>query len=812
MSLVMDIPKIAITQEGEDDDREYLTLTEALTDIEDLDEDSQASTNSVKRKSKLKIKLVQDDYGTDYEDVLASDNEDDEEVLIEHENPISIDDLDLDGGVYEESYKTNTDISPNKPKGKKKLKTQSSITESYDHRDAEFKVFDNYTDEEEFNTDNDVGANEGENEKENSDTYDAEESEVLDNIISKQFSTKMENLSVNDTRGGFLTTPSITPNLSDLTDIEIIHSDSDENLLQKKKIKRKRRSSRRDQPVTDVEDLDFSEPDIKQNPNLRKNSRRNRHSSNMKKSYSVPFDSDNEDENKLRFPVCKKTAGKHHNKILTVPEFDTNPETDIEEFENTLDDIYIKEKHTNIDLGSEENFNAVLSSYSQIKESHSVKSKVIQKSESDEIHDIHKAITAKKIKGSKQLKKRDDKPLQRNSLIVAVEDNGLTDCENLDTESDEDSLSKTSSSFNEISINMTEEEEFESDFDNEPNIPDVELPNPVRNLIILKENETLPTIQIIPLKDDSLEETEQLEKTVTDEESISETEDDYQCLVDSKDDTMIPVFDWGSTEISEHSQNKNSKRSENIRDVGTDTEEVFLDNPQKRKRAPKFKHLHQKFNKEKENTLQIKTVENLSNLTDTEDLNMSDEHTQSSQRLEITTDLDGGTDVEILDDAEDLLWTKIRPMSCTPQYLREMEGDMVSSKEGLGPFSTDDRINTLKPIKRQVNYAVTPTHSDSEEMVVSADEDFTTYSRAETVTPNRIQREIDQCISSEVREESKQKNPPEGVMYLKGGGYFCLATDVEEFSEEDIIIAREPVCDFMGQPRNLGEVFEKGKN
>lgn len=71
------IPVITVDPETEDnDDQRLLSLEEALTDIEDLDTDNVRSNISRGIKSKLKIRLT-DDEATDLEDMEASDEEDD---------------------------------------------------------------------------------------------------------------------------------------------------------------------------------------------------------------------------------------------------------------------------------------------------------------------------------------------------------------------------------------------------------------------------------------------------------------------------------------------------------------------------------------------------------------------------------------------------------------------------------------------------------------------------------------------------------------------------------------------------------------
>ncbi|KAG5895836.1 hypothetical protein JTB14_038266 [Gonioctena quinquepunctata] len=96
-TMSMDIPKIAITQEAEeDDDNNQMSFSEVLTDVEDLYEET-VRNHIPKNRRKLRIKLTRDEYLTDLEDFEASDDEDMNRNIVEHAEPMSMDNLDLEG-------------------------------------------------------------------------------------------------------------------------------------------------------------------------------------------------------------------------------------------------------------------------------------------------------------------------------------------------------------------------------------------------------------------------------------------------------------------------------------------------------------------------------------------------------------------------------------------------------------------------------------------------------------------------------------------------------------------------------------------
>ncbi|CAG9840374.1 unnamed protein product [Diabrotica balteata] len=819
------IPEIAVTHDDENDiendnENNYLNLQEALTDVEDLYEEGDdlfVSKPKQIRKSKLKIKLVQDEALTDLEDFEASDEEDDKSKnLIMHSKPITIEDLDLEGGVFEESYKTHVKTS----KGIKKLKTQCSTTQrKMDDTEVEYKIYDNYTDEEIFDTENEVAIDSVPDTSIDLDTYNLENMNVADNTNRNE--TKLLSVSPNnnpsDTNdseqsfhsGQFLNPSLITPNLSDLTDIEVLHSDSDdEKSFKKTKPRRRRYKGSRRHSVTDIEDLDVSDTDDRFKNYISHPRRKVKSFKVITKSHSLMYDSDNEDNAHLPFPICKKIAEKKPS-ILNIPEFDTNFPTDVEDFEDLIDTPATPNFEAH-EEAFEKKLEEMAECYSKINESHSaLKCKSILRASSLKSNDndgdnntdsdVYQSEHGESEKEDNEEKVSYDirfigapatvtKNKKTSLLIPIINEEPLTDCENVNSSDEETSKIIPIALAKELQIH-TDEEEFEDDLDELNNIPEIVLPPPIRNLVILKENGTLPTVQILPLVDYTPVQSpqEQSLNGETDEESVSEAEEAMEMPM-SLSVSDFTVLDCGVIKETENPQKKKGKKTLNVpsnddMDELTDTEEIVL-NTQKRRRAPKFKHLHERFLAEK-NKLSVKTPEPKA-LTDTEDLFLSDYNSGNFQSLSPLLNLPGAeglTDIEVLADSSDEE-PNFRAMSCTPQQLRELGGEVIMSMEGSGPFSIEDRLQINKPVKVVSHVAMSPVPTDTEDVVTSADEDLLNYSRAETCTPNQIHLDLKQESSTKVLDESKKRMASEGCMYLKGGGYIDL-TDSEYMSAEE---------------------------
>lgn len=789
MSLNPDIPKIAITPESEEDDN-FLSLTEALTDLEGIDEDSPVANykQKVTRKNKLKIKLTADADTTDYEDYEASDN-DDNVNLIKHSTPISLDDMDLESSTYEESFK----VKEMSGRGKNKLRTQNSTTQVkkdlHDECDESYK---NLTDEELFNTDSEMQLEDIEVpnldlEYYNDDVNVTEQLKLAYGNSSDDLAT--DNLKVNQ----LSSTLSLSPNLSDLTDVEVLYSDSNDELDGVKgKSRRRRRRGGRKYSATDVEDLEISDNEIRGVTQNKKSSKKQARVNTMAKCQSLNFESDNEENGYFRFPICKKAVKKG---ILKIPNFDTGLLTDTEDVEGELDDQSpLLENKPSSDISFAEKLDDIAAYCGQttevntlLKDKHSHKrankdkeSSKQQSVESDDYRSEEAAYNEEKEKKSTHGICVSSKLKYKGNETTKEEI--VTDCEDIDSSSDDESAVIPTAMLRE---NTTEEEDYVDDmFDYIYQVPEIELPPPSRNLVVLKENNPLPTVHIVPLPDNVPEKIQLQELIPTDEESISDAEDALETLT-TVTTPEVPPLDFGFVDIIE-SFGQKLKVGHADNDSVTDTEELILDNKEKRRRAPKFKYLHEKsLGLKKELVISAETAL----LTDTEDIYLSEGNARETNYLAPRQVNDGATDIEnLVDSSDDDKDVGGRPLSCTPQHMREMGGETVVAKEGAGPFSKEERISVNLRKKEIKQFAVSPTNTDTEEMVTSADEDVVNYSRAETATPNQVHQEFDGMSSSKVHAEILNKfdgDASSEVMYLKGGGYTERNTDVEYISDEE---------------------------
>ncbi|KAG5895835.1 hypothetical protein JTB14_038265 [Gonioctena quinquepunctata] len=687
-----------------------------------------------------------------------------------------------------------------------------STSQSNDKDAIEYKALETFTDEEFYETDNEM---QQENIPEitvdlnayNVDNIDeAESNKHASGLLTPSPRSILSDSNDSDTQHvntQLLSTLSLSPNLSDLTDVEILLSDDGEaKPLKKGKSKRRRQEA-----------LANNQSQIQKKSQ----------SELMIRSQSLAYESDNEDEYRLQFPVCKKIAEKKHS-ILNIPEFDTNFPTDTEDLEDLSesvtsptsqggDDLAFDEKLAEMAAGSSQTRKTQHQGFerepeSELKGCDSIddhSNTDIDNYETDDSSAMKPAKTPSfdyDIKFSPTLK--DNKRSPPSGLSVPVQsDEAVTDCENLDSSDDEDRREKMQFALLR-STDLTDEEELDGDPYSRADYPEIELPPPVRNMIILKDNESLPTVKILPIDDDSQwnSPNNEAEEVSTDEESISHIDD-------SIDRTVAVEFlfqDCGVIDESEEVRRKSKTRSD-MADELTDTEELVMDT-QKRRRAPKFKYMHEKFLSEK-NKLAVKPSTDSRKLTDTEDVYLTDDNEETFRSLSPMLNLpdaiaDGATDTEVIAQSSDEeIYT--RPGSRTPQHMREMEGEMIMSKDGSGAFSPQERLLVNKNVKRPVDVIPSPMYTDTEDLATSADEDLTSYTRAETATPSQVQRALDQVSSSKVHTEDKRKFDAEGCMYLKGGGYVEHPTDVEDLSEEECVVREVIIPDSGVWAVDLGE-------
>lgn len=367
---------------------------------------------------------------------------------------------------------------------------------------------------------------------------------------------------------------------------------------------------------------------------------------------------------------------------------------------------------------------------------------------------------------------------------------GVTDVENLESSDDDDDVQcskKGNTSKNLIPIALIkcdaltdvedfddpDDEESDSDEKSEPNIV---LPSPVRELVVLLENKSgEPTSQTIPLPDnvflgfDDLD----IDKGLTDVE-------DYTDNSDGDDDEIIETpqieidciadFGCGYVESSDHSSIKGPSTCFSVTpEPKTDTEKVFMKKSEKssdyRRRKPKSKT-----NKQKSSFLDTKLYVDEQTggaHTDVEDLNLEDDDVllkdkslkQKRGKIEcsarrMSNNNDGKTDIEYVsgDDTLDLfrLTPDINP------YLNEYQMNSFSvtmTRDRLNSKDVDEKEFQL-PTFRKISIASETQVTDVEEMQTNSDIDdsFTHDPCAIAHTSLELDRNLDDLCSSQIHE------------------------------------------------------------
>lgn len=795
----MNIPKIQLTPETGETEENYLSFLEALTDVEDLYDDNEDEAKTAK-KYKLKLCLKDKGYNTDLEDFEASDNESDKINLIKHSNPISLNSLDLESGIATESYKT----AVRKPNGQRKFKTQQSLVqENHPLLSLHESMQDNEgkTDVECDYSDNDYEINDIlpepdfilDNMYKNYEVNDAEGVTNTATVSTPVMETGCEEEANNSLLKSmsYLSNLSLASNFSNVTDVENLNSDVEEVSSRKCKNKKRRSKSKQLKAVgTDEEDLELSEAENKYQYKKQKRHLKVR-------SKSMPFDSDNEQSDNPRFPVCKNVISKKQ-KSLMLPQTDHDILTDVEDFEqeNPIPVVNIE-----IDEEAFENkLREIASSYSNTAEcTNMTKNKILYmanadgeveiegnptdvdsyESENDESNEINQPDDCLGVTFySTQKKMKKEKITKASNLIIPQEESELlTDLENIDSSEENEQMPVAIMNENYAS---TDEEDLdiielgENEF-----IEEIILPQPTRNLIILAENDSnQPSIKILPLPEDYKSDVTPVNELDTDEDHFSDEVAEESSSHESTINLSSYVTDGGSIDITD--KFKLDKIIDKI-DSRTDTEDLVIDKVPMKRKAPKFKHF-KNLNKPQSNLLNVEKNDALT-LTDTEELYLSD--SSKANKLNIPNDEvtdKQATDVEYLPSSGSDDESERRVMSCTPLHMREMSGEVILNREGGGPIPVNDRLmsNLKLPFRNKI--ISSPVYTDTEDMNASSDEEFTSLS------PSLVNPELDQVYSSNVHVQNTRRfncDNEADVMYLKGGSYEELDTEVDEIITDE---------------------------
>lgn len=781
------VPIIAITPEiDEDIDYNHFPISENLTDIEDIDDEDQKSNRKLlkKRKQKLMIRLVQNDDGnTDIEDCEASDNEF-EPQIVKHKKPLSLDNIDLDTGIYEETFK----VKGENKRGRKKLLTQHSVIQSSKLDDSSSKPLKEvHTDVEDFDTDCEINENEIPEIE-----IDANLFQTIDNTMIKENfqSKKSPNLTPSPTdfdgdknrKRNSLYLNIGMQKINNYTDCEFLDTDSDDSYRKKTKKMRKRRPKgylRNRGGVTDIEDVELSSEERAKGLILLTPKAKNAPSSSKKmplkylqNKSSQLYDSDNEEDE-----LYTKNKKPKQKMLLALPNTGNDGLTDVENFDSddALSEISMynygeDELNKSIEL-LEDTCGIVSEEYSMRNNSNGFN----YEQSNEDLFKIgaHKRGGNVKVTFSprekKRLKVKRLKSITLESNLLCPDD-GVTDIESIYSSQDEAEAKKYTPTSNNDDGNLTEFEEF-SDVESCNNSPlntcEIQLPPPTRDMVILHENQSgKPMVAILPLEDDICFGLTKYNLDAIDSDMELSSEEELSNLFRCPT-PMLPILEGGTINVSEGISIKRSAISMN--EVLTDTESMTLQstNPSPRK-----------------------YFLNIQNKTDIEDLFESDKERPISRNsiysltsvgnIDILTDVENISDDGYLKEVE-----QFRARSNTPIHMKEMSGETIFVKEGNGPFTQEDRLKVNRTIPKPTSYKTTPMYTDSEDMVVSNDEEINI---PEIVIPIDISRELETMMYSKVHSHNTKKinlDAPEEMLYSKRGSIRDNVTDIEDMTVSD---------------------------
>lgn len=860
------VPLIAITAEESDDENNHndnaeKNIADALTDTEDLDLVGEKRKKRTRPHKQFKKPVSPD--STDNEEFEATDDEQ-APTLVRHENPLSVDDVLDEPPMYEENYK----VEGRGPKNRKKLKTQTSTSAVSLLSLKEYDVNLTPTDVEDFNDSDDEdglsNGSESEGELLNAITQDVSEIQISDSVrknlryTASPISTPLPGQSGDeqepseDIQGSlkipnktkFISPLSMSPQLSDLTDTEVIHSnesnEEDTQYLKKPRQRRNRKNIKDD--LTDTEDLYVSDNEGKERrgevvlsdaPNFHiKEVASHKKSSpafNMRSSNIFSYNILQTAPKSFKKYRDNLNTGLHEEYVLTEVEDFEEDELSINEKdeEKTVDDT----EDTSVDNILKEQYESY---YGAVEDKcTSKRTKTIYKTESfvkkrktttkhinpvlsdvgttdeedfendaplDDKNDSKVEENTCNIKFVSQPKKQKREP-QNTPMELSVkneEENILTDNEYLNSSDEEREAMKQAATAiltNEEASDDTESEGLDSAVEEEEMFTDDVLesclPKAVREQIKIKETPDTDIVTVTCYNNDSYLNTEVEPEPLTDAENMSCDENITQ---ETEFNTVDNAFLDNSmeTEKTEFRDIVKYPEVEKESEGETDYEEITS--------AP--------IKSERKNTYLTDFLKGSTptdgKLTDTEDFYVSDaENVDSNLTVREVHNMSVAsvrTDMEEMAASDDCEEKNVftPESSIPPELLNEISGTSIISKEGSGPFSKQERKKMYKRNLPVQLISASPMQTDTDEMFTSADDESQTYSRAETATPAQMRQQLDEASNSKVSTIHTKKIDLEAadeVMYIKGGGFISdQYTDVE-----DIGISEEEYHNYVGK-------------
>lgn len=390
----------------------------------------------------------------------------------------------------------------------------------------------------------------------------------------------------------------------------------------------------------------------------------------------------------------------------------------------------------------------------------------------------------------------------------------LTDREDLklsDSESESRKSSITSNlrvSFNDAGA-LTDTEMYEDDEPLRPKTPEPEdvdvtderLPAPTRELTLLKEtDEGHPESVVLPLGDAQpqglflpADET----SGVTDIEDFQgESGDDDVSYCKSPD---IPDLEGGTVESSD-SVKTQKKRSKPLHAAGdyvdalTDTEDVYFSGSCGRKKKSKARGGI----KTKSSILSVDPSH--FGISDVEEIEVSDLDTPlivsgnmspSQHFLNVSQPEDDKTDIEDisgLSGAEEDSNGEVTDGHITPDCLRNLGGEVVTSIDGDGPFTIEQKLDFNSHAKFRKRFSSGILATPDNMMQTDVEDDFVTSADEENIRSARVSIDAEHSVVLDTITRKINLDEPEEAQYVKGTLIRDVHTDVEDvgLSEEEI--------------------------
>lgn len=845
---IAEIPTISITHDETSEDTEQRLIPKAVhTDIEDLDSDDEIKITKSDVLEGNYLSLAKEDEGvTDNEMFEDSDDDDDFVHPPRPPTPLPPEDIFDYGETISENLQGLQDDKVSDAKFTKESSESRTFLglESYDH---------GITDVEDFATSGDEEDEEGDkgDDVDLTDLIEGEiigitdqikntlegashesSSELSDYPSPKKESRRLSTKKKSSNKGMFLAPRSLSPRMGNVTDVEIMLSESeeDENITKNVRISTKNKSANLIVSVvitggtTDIEELSGNEELKSPQRKPKKLVKKAKDGSLKQKSARLSqrrkvkcIKKPEEVDERLNISPTSQLLDAMSSAGLKVEALETAGVTDVEDFED-VEDPNDRDREKNSSPENEElvkplrdleEFYSATSesikqtpgnkaSFDMIKKPNKNVPTIVIKHDSrdqtDTDSETEQKITSKPLSKKKATPKLDSSNLLKlEEALEAI----LTDQEILDSSDNENpKQDQLYLKFNDSAVtdieDFSDDDEIENHNPRRKNSIEPELPKPYRKMILISEKEDgNPVAKILPLDESYLtvnnDNEYNMPTTDVEDYAASELSDGGEPRPPSPE---LEITEPSTIQEIEGLKTEKKKKlkppGRNIFESVTDSEDVFLDDEnEKRKRKGKNKN-NTKFKYEEnlrvENT-SVRGGTDVEELSDGDGIQIPTSNPRPEGGLNVNTD-------EHVTDVESIAFTSngesdegYQASSATSEAEQEFFLQKDISGEtiicGYGERET---------IKHYVNLSVPAklldTHTDEDEILGTTDDDDDN----DNSNSNSAHCEIEPSSSMVYIKTSQQANydAPEEAIHLKT--YTDLReshTDVEDITSED---------------------------